>query len=284
MALTQEEKNIIETQFLRDLHLSPSKSKLTWEDDYLIFDGVFNPTGITEFKDYQNDYLRKINGEVILGTGQAEDLTLIFPNLVAAPDIVVAGKSKLVVPSLNDCTFLIIRASASIVAPNLESIKFFLQIDNASGIDNNQVIDLKSLKSVKNLYITRSNIPSSLLNSIGSLLNSIETVNTILTIEYSDIVLPNLSFVKDVQVLNASLELPSMTKLYSQDGALRSIYLWENSVLMLPNLEEVGQYSTTALTVEEPATLILPERISKYKDKIVRRSDKVEGQILYLDH
>lgn len=284
MALTQEEKNIIETQFLRDLHLSPSKSKLTWEDDYLIFDGVFNPTGITEFKDYQNDYLRKINGEVILGTGQAEDLTLIFPNLVAAPDIVVAGKSKLVVPSLNDCTFLIIRAGASIVAPNLESIKFFLQIDNASGIDNNQVIDLKSLKSVKNLYITRSNIPSSLLNSIGSLLNSIETVNTILTIEYSDIVLPNLSFVKDVQVLNASLELPSMTKLYSQDGALRSIYLWENSVLMLPNLEEVGQYSTTALTVEEPATLILPERISKYKDKIVRRSDKVEGQILYLDH
>jgi hypothetical protein len=277
MALTQEEKNIIETQFLRDLRLSPSKSKLTWEDDYLIFDGVFKPTGITEFKDYQNDYLRKINGEVILGTGQAEDLTLIFPNLVTAADIVVAGKSKLVVPSLNDCTFLIIRAGASIVAPNLESIKFFLQIDNASGIDNNQVIDLKSLKSVKNLYITRSNIPSSLLNSI-------ETVNTILTVEYSDIVLPNLSFVKDVQVLNASLELPSMTKLYSQDGVLRSIYLWESSVLMLPNLEEVGQYSTTALTIEEPATLILPEHISKYKDKIVRRSDKVEGQILYLDH
>lgn len=277
MALTQEEKNRIETQFLRDLHLSPSKSKLTWEDDYLIFDGTFKPTGITEFKEYQNDYLRKINGEVILGTGQAEDLTLIFPNLVTAYDIIVAGKSKLVVPSLNDCTFLIIRAGASIVAPNLESIKFFLQIDNASGIDNNQVIDLKSLKSVKNLYITRSNIPSSLLNSI-------ETVNTILTIEYSDIVLPNLSFVRDVQVLNASLELPSMTKLYSQEGVLRSIYLWENSVLMLPNLEEVGQYSTTSLTIEEPATLILPERISKYKDKIVRRSDKVEGQILYLDH
>lgn len=277
MALTQEEKNIIETQFLRDLHLSPSKSKLTWEDDYLIFDGTFKPTGITEFKEYQNDYLRKINGEVILGSGQAEDLTLIFPNLVTATDIVVAGKSKLVVPSLNDCTFLIIRAGASIVAPNLESIKFFLQIDNALGIDNNQVIDLKSLKSVKNLYITRSNIPSSLLNSI-------ETVNTILTIEYSDIVLPNLSFVKDVQVLNASLELPSMTKLYSQEGVLRSIYLWNDSVLMLPNLEEVGQYSTTALTVEEPATLILPERISKYKDKIVRRNDKVEGQILYLDH
>lgn len=277
MALTQEEKNIIETQFLRDLRLSPSKSKLTWEDDYLIFDGVFKPTGITEFKEYQNDYLRKINGEVILGTGQAEDLTLIFPNLVTATDIVVAGKSKLVVPSLNDCTFLIIRAGASIVAPNLESIKFFLQIDNASGIDNNQVIDLKSLKSVKNLYITRSNIPSSLLNSI-------ETVNIILTIEYSDIVLPNLSFVKDVQVLNASLELPSMTKLYSQEGVLCSIYLWDDSVLMLPNLEEVGQYSTTALTIEEPATLILPERISKYKDKIVRRNDKVEGQILYLDH
>lgn len=277
MALTQEEKNIIETQFLRDLRLSPSKSKLTWEDDYLIFDGTFKPTGITEFKDYQNDYLRKINGEVILGTGQVEDLTLIFPNLVTASDIVVAGKSKLVVPSLNDCTFLIIRAGASIVAPNLESIKFFLQIDNALGIGNNQVIDLKSLKSVKNLFITRSNIPSSLLNSI-------ETVNTVLTIEYSDIVLPNLSFVKDVQVLNASLELPSMTKLYSQDGVLRSIYLWESSVLMLPNLEEVGQYSTTALTIEEPATLILPERISKYKDKIVRRSDKVEGQILYLDH
>lgn len=277
MALTQEEKNIIETQFLRDLHLSPSKSKLTWEDDYLIFDGTFKPTGITEFKEYQNDYLRKINGEVILGTGQTEDLTLIFPNLVAAPDIVVAGKSKLVVPSLNDCTFLIIRAGASIVAPNLESIKFFLQIDNASGIGNNQVIDLKSLKSVKNLFIVRSNIPSSLLNSI-------ETVNTVLTIEHSDVVLPKLSFVRDVQVFNASLELPSMTKLYSQEGVLRSIYLWKDTVLMLPNLEEVGQYSTTALTVEEPATLILPERISKYKDKIVRRNDKVEGQILYLDH
>jgi len=277
MALTQEEKNIIETQFLRDLHLSPSKSKLTWEDDYLIFDGTFKPTGITEFKEYQNDYLRKINGEVILGTGQTEDLTLIFPNLVAAPDIVVAGKSKLVVPSLNDCTFLIIRAGASIVAPNLESIKFFLQIDNASGIGNNQVIDLKSLKSVKNLFIVRSNIPSSLLNSI-------ETVNTVLTIEHSDVVLPKLSFVRDVQVFNASLELPSITKLYSQEGVLRSIYLWKDTVLMLPNLEEVGQYSTTALTVEEPATLILPERISKYKDKIVRRNDKVEGQILYLDH
>lgn len=277
MALTQEEKNIIETQFLRDLHLSPSKSKLTWEDDYLIFDGTFKPTGITEFKEYQNDYLRKINGEVILGTGQTEDLTLIFPNLVAAPDIVVAGKSKLVVPSLNDCTFLIIRAGASIVAPNLESIKFFLQIDNALGIGNNQVIDLKSLKSVKNLFIVRSNIPSSLLNSI-------ETVNTVLTIEHSDVVLPKLSFVRDVQVFNASLELPSITKLYSQEGVLRSIYLWKDTVLMLPNLEEVGQYSTTALTVEEPATLILPERISKYKDKIVRRGDKVEGQILYLDH
>lgn len=277
MALTQEEKNIIETQFLRDLHLSPSKSKLTWEDDYLIFDGTFKPTGITEFKEYQNDYLRKINGEVILGTGQTEDLTLIFPNLVTAYDIIVAGKSKLVVPSLNDCTFLIIRAGASIVAPNLESIKFFLQIDNASGIGNNQVIDLKSLKSVKNLFIVRSNIPSSLLNSI-------ETVNTVLTIEHSDVVLPKLSFVRDVQVFNASLELPSMTKLYSQEGVLRSIYLWKDTVLMLPNLEEVGQYSTTALTVEEPATLILPERISKYKDKIVRRGDKVEGQILYLDH
>lgn len=277
MALTQEEKNIIETQFLRDLHLSPSKSKLTWEDDYLIFDGTFKPTGITEFKEYQNDYLRKINGEVILGTGQTEDLTLIFPNLVAAPDIVVAGKSKLVVPSLNDCTFLIIRAGASIVAPNLESIKFFLQIDNALGIGNNQVIDLKSLKSVKNLFIVRSNIPSSLLNSI-------ETVSTVLTIEHSDVVLPKLSFVRDVQVFNASLELPSITKLYSQEGVLRSIYLWKDTVLMLPNLEEVGQYSTTALTVEEPATLILPERISKYKDKIVRRGDKVEGQILYLDH
>jgi hypothetical protein len=277
MALTQEEKNIIETQFLRDLHLSPSKSKLTWEDDYLIFDGTFKPTGITEFKEYQNDYLRKINGEVILGTGQAEDLTLIFPNLVTAYDIVVAGKFKLVVPSLNDCTFLIIRAGASIVAPNLESIKFFLQIDNALGIGNNQVIDLKSLKSVKNLFIVRSNIPSSLLNSI-------ETVNTVLTIEHSDVVLPKLSFVRDVQVFNASLELPSMTKLYSQEGVLRSIYLWKDTVLMLPNLEEVGQYSTTALTVEEPATLILPERISKYKDKIVRRNDKVEGQILYLDH
>jgi hypothetical protein len=277
MALTQEEKNIIETQFLRDLRLSPSKSKLTWEDDYLIFDGTFKPTGITEFKEYQNDYLRKINGEVILGTGQAEDLTLIFPNLVTAYDIIVAGKSKLVVPSLNDCTFLIIRAGASIVAPNLESIKFFLQIDNALGIGNNQVIDLKSLKSVKNLFIVRSNIPSSLLNSI-------ETVSTVLTIEHSDVVLPKLSFVRDVQVFNASLELPSMTKLYSQEGVLRSIYLWKDTVLMLPNLEEVGQYSTTALTVEEPATLILPERISKYKDKIVRRNDKVEGQILYLDH
>lgn len=277
MALTQEEKNIIETQFLRDLRLSPSKSKLTWEDDYLIFDGTFNPTGITEFKDYQNDYLRKINGEVILGSGQTEDLTLIFPNLVTAYDIIVAGKSKLVVPSLNDCTFLIIRAGASIVAPNLESIKFFLQIDNALGIGNNQVIDLKSLKSVKNLFIVRSNIPSSLLNSI-------ETVNTVLTIEHSDVVLPKLSFVRDVQVFNASLELPSITKLYSQEGVLRSIYLWKDTVLMLPNLEEVGQYSTTALTIEEPATLILPERISKYKDKIVRRNDKVEGQILYLDH